>query len=167
MSREQTGGCCRSSGLGIVALRRSWRDIFLWKTGGRHKERKKEQKRKKTEACGTDAADGNPLRTRIPTAAWKAQNAFHSSHRARRRLHHRIYFSLGRRMGSASNIKTASVPTSNCLNRGVHPTRTVPRFVPTTKPDELRCVAMRAAQSADGAAIGRDSSHAVTIAASC
>jgi hypothetical protein len=26
----------------------------------------------------TDAADGNRLRTRIPTAAWKAQNAFHS-----------------------------------------------------------------------------------------
>jgi hypothetical protein len=29
----------------------------------------------------TDAADGNPLTTRIPTAAWKAQNASHSSHR--------------------------------------------------------------------------------------
>ena len=40
----------------------------------------------------TDAADGNPLTTRIPTAAWKAQNAFHSSHKARRRFHHRIYF---------------------------------------------------------------------------
>ena len=53
----------------------------------------------------TDAADGNRLRTRIPTAAWKAQNAFHSSHKARRRLHHRIHFSLGRRMGSTSNIK--------------------------------------------------------------
>ena len=53
----------------------------------------------------TDAADGNPLRTRIPTAAWKAQNAFHSSHKARRRLPHRIHFSLGRRMGSTSNIK--------------------------------------------------------------
>ena len=53
----------------------------------------------------TDAADGNPLTTRIPTAAWKAQNAFHSSHKARRRLHHRIYFSLARRMGSTSNIK--------------------------------------------------------------
>jgi hypothetical protein len=40
----------------------------------------------------TDAADGNPLTTRIPTAAWKAQNAFHSSHKARRRFHHRIHF---------------------------------------------------------------------------
>jgi hypothetical protein len=40
---------------------------------------------------GTDAADGNPLTTRIPTAAWKAQNAFHSSHKARRRFHHRIH----------------------------------------------------------------------------
>jgi hypothetical protein len=29
----------------------------------------------------TDAADGNPHRTRIPTAAWKAQTAFHSSHK--------------------------------------------------------------------------------------
>ena len=40
----------------------------------------------------TDAADGNLLTTRIPTAAWKAQNAFHSSHKARRRFHHRIHF---------------------------------------------------------------------------
>jgi hypothetical protein len=121
MSREQTGGCCRSSGLGIVALRRSWRKIFLWKTGDRQKERKKEQKRKKWRPVETDAADGNPLRTRIPTAAWKAQNAFHSSHKARRRLHHRIYFSLGRRMGSASNIKTASVPTSTVSTEGFTP----------------------------------------------
>jgi hypothetical protein len=36
----------------------------------------------------TDAADGNPLTTRIPTAAWKAQNAFHSSHKA----HHKVHF---------------------------------------------------------------------------
>jgi hypothetical protein len=34
----------------MVVPRRSWRDIFLGKTGDRHKERKKEQKRKKTEA---------------------------------------------------------------------------------------------------------------------
>ena len=40
----------------------------------------------------TDAADGNLLTTQIPTAAWKAQNAFHSSHKARRRFHHRIHF---------------------------------------------------------------------------
>ncbi len=40
----------------------------------------------------TDAADGNPLTTRIPTAAWKAQNAFHSSHKARRRFTYRIHF---------------------------------------------------------------------------
>jgi hypothetical protein len=40
----------------------------------------------------TDAADGNPLTTRIPTAAWKAQNAFHSSHKAPRRFHHRMHF---------------------------------------------------------------------------
>lgn len=30
----------------------------------------------------TDAAAGNPHTTRIPTAAWKAQTAFHSSHKA-------------------------------------------------------------------------------------
>ena len=40
----------------------------------------------------TDAPDGNPLTTRIPTEAWKAQNAFHSSHEARRRLYNRIQF---------------------------------------------------------------------------
>ena len=92
MRSGQTGGCCRSTGSGIVALRRSWRDIFLWKAGDKHKERKKEQKRKKRRPVETDAADGNPLTTRIPTGAWKAQNAFHSSHKARRRFHHRIHF---------------------------------------------------------------------------
>ena len=44
------------------------------------------EKSSKTERNGslveTDAADGNPLTTRIPTAAWKAQNAFHRSHKA-------------------------------------------------------------------------------------
>ena len=130
MRREQTGGCCRSTGLGIIALRRSWREIFLWKTGDRQKERKKEQKRKKRRPVETDAADGNPLTTRIPTAAWKAQNAFHSSHKARRRLHHRIHFSLGRRMGSASNIKTASVPIQTVSTEGFTPVscaKTVPK----------------------------------------
>ena len=73
----QRRGCCRSTRSGIVALRRSWREIFPWKTGDRQKERRR--------PVETDAADGNPLTTRIPTAAWKAQNAFHSSHQARRR----------------------------------------------------------------------------------
>jgi hypothetical protein len=57
----------------------------------------KKEKRSKKEKTGslveTDAADGNPLTTRIPTAAWKAQNAFHSSHKARRRrFHQKIQF---------------------------------------------------------------------------
>jgi len=35
-----------------------------------------------TEPLETDAVAGNPPKTRIPTAAWKAQGAFHSSHEA-------------------------------------------------------------------------------------
>lgn len=35
----------------------------------------------------TDAADGNPLTTRIPTAAWKAQSAFHSFQKAQQQFH--------------------------------------------------------------------------------
>ena len=31
----QTGGCSRSSALAIVALKRSWRQLFRWKTGRR------------------------------------------------------------------------------------------------------------------------------------
>lgn len=48
----KTGDVVGSIEWAIVVPRRSWRDIFLWKTGDRYKERKKEQKRKKTEACG-------------------------------------------------------------------------------------------------------------------
>jgi hypothetical protein len=36
----QPGGCSRSTELGIVALKRSWRQIFRWKTG-RQAERRK------------------------------------------------------------------------------------------------------------------------------
>ena len=32
---RQTGGCSRSTELAIVALKRSWRQIFRWKTGRR------------------------------------------------------------------------------------------------------------------------------------
>jgi hypothetical protein len=32
------GGCSRSTELAIVALRRSWRQIFLWKMGDRQKK---------------------------------------------------------------------------------------------------------------------------------
>src|SRR6202521_5000940 len=31
----QTGGCSRSTALAIVALKRSWRQLFRWKTGRR------------------------------------------------------------------------------------------------------------------------------------
>src|SRR5262249_60927777 len=58
-------------------------EIFLRKTGDGGKERKKGPKTRRP--VETDAADGNPPRTRIPTAAWKAQNASHSFHQALRR----------------------------------------------------------------------------------
>ena len=35
LKEEQTGGCSSSSELAIVALKRSWRQIFRWKTGRR------------------------------------------------------------------------------------------------------------------------------------
>jgi hypothetical protein len=40
LEERQDGGCCRSTKLGIVAPRASWREIFLWKAGDRHKKRK-------------------------------------------------------------------------------------------------------------------------------
>ena len=52
LEKGPKGGCCRPTVLGIVVPRRSWHDIFLWKTGAKHKERKKDQKRKKRRACG-------------------------------------------------------------------------------------------------------------------
>src|SRR6267143_5502490 len=46
MRREQTGGCCRSTGSGSVALRHSWREIFCGKLGiGRKKEKRSKKER--------------------------------------------------------------------------------------------------------------------------
>jgi hypothetical protein len=81
------GKAILSIGLGIVVPRRSWRDIFCGKLGIGTKKEKSSKKKRNGGPVGTDAADGNPLPTRIPTAAWKAQNAFHNSHKARRRFH--------------------------------------------------------------------------------
>ena len=68
-------------------------EFFCGKLGRGTKKEKRSKKERSGGLVETDAADGNPLRTRIPTAAWKAQNAFHSSHKARRRrFHHRIHF---------------------------------------------------------------------------
>ena len=80
---------------GDVVGRPSGRSLFLGHPSaiffcGKLGTGTKERKRRPVE---TDAADGNPLTTRIPTAAWKAQNAFHSSHKARRRrFHQKIQF---------------------------------------------------------------------------
>jgi hypothetical protein len=51
----------------------------LWKTGDRHKARKKEQKERNESLEETDAADGNPLTMRIPTAAFR-EAAVHLEH---------------------------------------------------------------------------------------
>jgi hypothetical protein len=125
---ERLWGCCRSTGLGLVVLvipRRSWRDIFCGKLGIGTKKEKRSKKERNGGPVGTDAADGNPLTTRIPTAAWKAQNAFHSSHKARRRFHHRIYLfpeaavHLTRRSRRNPNGERNSTPTEfNSRKRG-------------------------------------------------
>jgi hypothetical protein len=60
--------------------------IFFW---GKARTGIRREKTRKERPVETDAADGNPLTTRIPTAAWKAQNAFHSFHKARRRFYRR------------------------------------------------------------------------------
>src|SRR6266436_5740025 len=41
----QSGGGYGSTQLGIVALRRSWRELFLWKTGNTHKKKPGREKR--------------------------------------------------------------------------------------------------------------------------
>jgi hypothetical protein len=66
--------------------------FFCGKPGINTKKEKSSKKERNGDLVETDAADGNPLTTRIPTAAWKAQNAFHSSHKVRRRFSHRIHF---------------------------------------------------------------------------
>jgi hypothetical protein len=70
---------------------------------------RKKEKRSKKESNGrpveTGAADGNPPTSRIPTAAWKAQTAFHSSHKAQQQFHYTIHFERQR-------------STLNCLTFG-------------------------------------------------
>ena len=63
--KGQNRGCCGSAEWVIVVPRRSWRDLFLGKSGNRHQKRKTGKER----PVETGAADGNPQRTRIPTAA--------------------------------------------------------------------------------------------------
>jgi hypothetical protein len=75
--------------LAIVVPRCTWRGNFCGKLGIGTKKEKKSKKERNGGLVETDAADGNPLTTRIPTAAWKAQNAFHSSHKA----HYKVHFS--------------------------------------------------------------------------
>jgi hypothetical protein len=58
------GECYRSTEGAIVVPRQSWRKIFLWKTLRKKKGAKKKEKPRPVE---TDASDGNPQRTRIPT----------------------------------------------------------------------------------------------------
>jgi hypothetical protein len=54
----------------------------------------------------TVATDGNPHTPRIPTAAWKAKTAFHSSHEAQQQFHHlfeRQRYTLNRRIFGPKN----------------------------------------------------------------
>ncbi len=41
LEKGQKRGCCGSTELAIVVARRSWREISLWKTGDRHRKRKR------------------------------------------------------------------------------------------------------------------------------
>jgi hypothetical protein len=41
LEEGQKRGCCGSTELGIVVPRRSWREISLWKTGDRHRKKKR------------------------------------------------------------------------------------------------------------------------------
>ena len=65
MKEGKNRRCCWSTECTIVVPRRPWRDIFLGKSGNKHTKRKTGKER----PVETDAADGNPQRTRIPTAA--------------------------------------------------------------------------------------------------
>src|SRR6516162_7330297 len=81
--------------------------FFCGKLGTGTKKEKRSKKERKRRPVETDAADGNPLTTRIPTAAWKAQNAFHSSHKARRRFHRGTCFTS--RVGPNQKIKRGQI----------------------------------------------------------
>ena len=144
MRREQIGGCCRSTGLGIVALRRSWREIFLWKTGDRQKEKRSKKERngglwKLTPLMEIRSPRGFPQRlgkhktlSTVPTRPDGGSI---------------IGFTfLWPKDGSASNIKTASVPISNCLNRRVHPIGLCPILCPPRwkhTPSKAMCKSFR------------------------
>jgi hypothetical protein len=45
LEEGQKRGCCGSTELAIVVARRSWREISLWKTGDRHRKKKREGRR--------------------------------------------------------------------------------------------------------------------------
>ena len=92
MRRDQTGDAVGRPSWGSSFLGAPGANFFCGKLGIGTKKEKRTKKERNGGPVETDAADGNPLTTRIPTAAWKAQNAFHSSHKARRRFHHRIHF---------------------------------------------------------------------------
>src|SRR6202790_5188066 len=86
MRREQTGDAVGRPSWGSSFLGAPGANCFCGKLGIGTKKEKRTKKERNGGPVETDAADGNPLTTRIPTAAWKAQNAFHSSHKARRRF---------------------------------------------------------------------------------
>ena len=101
--------------------RRNWRSSFLGVPGakffcGKPGKGTKKEKRSKKERNGrpveTVATDGNPHTPRIPTAAWKAKTAFHSSHEAQQQFHHlfeRQRYTLNQRIFGPKNGEHFSV----------------------------------------------------------
>jgi hypothetical protein len=56
LEEGQKRGCCGSTELAIVVARRSWREISLWKTGDRHKKKKRSNKERKAGKLSSDAS---------------------------------------------------------------------------------------------------------------
>jgi hypothetical protein len=92
--------------LGIVALRHSWREIFLWKTEDKAERKKKGAKKKEKEALWklTPLMEIRPERG-FPERLGKHKTLSTVPTRPDGGSITGIHFSLGRRMGSASNIK--------------------------------------------------------------
>src|ERR1700694_4273831 len=87
--RRDKGGCCGSTELGIVAARRSWRDIFCRKWGGIGPKKGKRGQNERNERKGglwklTPLMEIRPphgFPQRLEKSLAKNARLFHSSHR--------------------------------------------------------------------------------------
>jgi hypothetical protein len=115
---------------GYAVGRRNWRSSFLGVPGakffcGNPGKGTKKEKRSKKERNGrpveTVATDGNPHTPRIPTAAWKAKTAFHSSHEAQQQFHHlfeRQRYTLNQRIFGPKNGEHFTLHWLECVHIG-------------------------------------------------